>query len=250
VTITTSTSGGETHQGGPHPHDRGRHTGPGSKLRARRVAGFVLITVGLTLLGVVVWEFWGTNWVAHRAQERIVQAVKQEWEQGDGVHGGNGAVEVAEGRTKALVHIPRFGDDYVIPVLEGTGEDVLAVGYGHFDGTAEPGGIGNYALAAHRVTHGEPLRRMPELQPGDQVVIETQSKIFTYVLDTGGDDLVVDFGQGWVTASVPHNPDPGGVEPKQQPGQRLITLVTCAEIFHTENRMVAFGHLKTVSWKH
>jgi sortase A len=42
---------------------------------------------------------------------------------------------------------------------------------------------------------------------------------------------------------VPHNPD-GGVEPPSQvAGQRLITLTTCSEIFHTDNRMIAFGHL-------
>ncbi len=31
--------------------------------------------------------------------------------------------------------------------------------------------------------------------------------------------------------------------PAQEPGQRLITLTTCSEIFHTDNRMIAFGHL-------
>ena len=35
----------------------------------------------------------------------------------------------------------------------------------------------------------------------------------------------------------------GGVEPAQKPGQKLITLTTCAELFHTDNRMIAFGHL-------
>jgi sortase A len=25
--------------------------------------------------------------------------------------------------------------------------------------------------------------------------------------------------------------------------QHLITLTTCSEIFHTDNRMIAFGHL-------
>ena len=32
-------------------------------------------------------------------------------------------------------------------------------------------------------------------------------------------------------------------QPAQRPGQRLITLTTCSEIFHTDNRMIAFGHL-------
>jgi len=41
---------------------------------------------------------------------------------------------------------------------------------------------------------------------------------------------------------VPSNPG-GGVEPPQEKGQRLITLTTCSELFHTDNRMIAFGHL-------
>ena len=41
---------------------------------------------------------------------------------------------------------------------------------------------------------------------------------------------------------LPKNPH-GGVEPAQRPGQKLITLTTCAELFHTDNRMIAFGHL-------
>jgi len=45
-----------------------------------------------------------------------------------------------------------------------------------------------------------------------------------------------------VIDNLPKNPR-GGVEPSQKPGQKLITLTTCAELFHTDNRMIAFGHL-------
>ena len=30
---------------------------------------------------------------------------------------------------------------------------------------------------------------------------------------------------------------------RRSKGQRLITLTTCSEIFHTDDRMIAFGHL-------
>jgi sortase A len=153
-------------------------------------------------------------------------------------------VRVPEGAATALVRIPRFGDDYVMPVLEGTSDDVLAAGFGHFADTAGPGEKGNYALAAHRVTHGEPLRRMPDLQAGDEEIIETRTTTYTYELTSGGDDLVVPFTAGWVVDPLPTNPEEGGVQPAQEPGQRLITLTTCSEIFHTDNRMVAFGVLK------
>ena len=134
-------------------------------------------------------------------------------------------------------------------MLEGVTPDVLAKGYGHFEDTADPGEVGNYAIAAHRVTHGEPLRHMPDLRPGDKVVVETVAATFTYVLDTDPNELVIPFTGVWVLDPLPHNPRPGGPEPAQVQGQRLITLTTCSEIFHTDNRMIAFGHLASVTTK-
>ena len=209
-----------------------------------RWLGLLLIAVGLGLLGYVGWQFWGTNWVSHRAQERIVTDVRRDWDEPATGASRDDAVRVPEGAATALVRIPRFGDDYVMPVLEGTSDDVLAAGFGHFADTAGPGEKGNYALAAHRVTHGEPLRRMPDLRAGDEVIIETRTTTYTYELTSGGDDLVVPFTAGWVVDPLPTNPEEGGVQPAQEPGQRLITLTTCSEIFHTDNRMVAFGVLK------
>jgi len=151
------------------------------------------------------------------------------------------------GEASALIRIPRFGDDYVMPILEGVGDDALARGYGHFEESADPGGRGNFALAAHRVTHGEPLRDMPLLRPGDEVVVETRDRLFTYRLDTDPNDLVVTFTDVWVIDEKPANPVSGGVGPVDAP--RLITLTTCAELFHTDDRMVAFGHLVSTASK-
>jgi sortase (surface protein transpeptidase) len=150
--------------------------------------------------------------------------------------------------TSALLRIPRFGRSYVMPVLEGTSDDVLSQGFGHFADTAPPGAVGNYALAAHRITHGEPLRKMPDLRPGDQVLVETRRAVYTYVLDTNPNDLIVPFTSGWVIDPVPVNPS-GGVTPDPKDGNRLITLTTCSEIFHTDDRMIAFGHLRSVRQK-
>jgi sortase A len=147
------------------------------------------------------------------------------------------------GEAIALVRIPRFGDDYVVPVLEGVGEHELERGLGHFPRTADPGERGNFALAGHRITHGEPLRNMPDLRPGDLVLVETQRRIYRYRLDTDPRELVVELDEDWVLDPVPTNPRHGGVEPEQRPGQRLLTLTTCAELFHTDTRMIAFGHL-------
>ena len=211
----------------------------------RRGAGFYVglacLLAGLALLGYVAWQFFGTNVVAHHRQQQIVERTQRAWDAGTGASGGGTGVELKG--AEALVRIPRFGKDYVMPVQEGVSDEVLAQGFGHFTGSALPGRKGNYALAAHRVTHGEPLRRMPDLRPGDQVIVETRKATYTYSLDTDPNDLVVPFTGTWVVDPLPRNPSAGGVQPPQHPGERLITLTTCAELFHTDKRMIAFGHL-------
>jgi sortase A len=213
--------------------------------------GIGLILAGLGMLGYVAWQFWGTNWVSKRHQREITSQLQKDWASGH----AKKPQFIPKGEASALIRIPRFGKKYVVPVLEGTSQDILAKGFGHFPsgkpggGTAFPGDVGNYALAGHRVTHGEPLRHMPDLRPGDKVIVETVEATYTYVLDTNPNNLVISFTGTWVLDPLPHNPQPGGPEPEQVQGQRLITLTTCSEIFHTDNRMIAFGHLVTVTRK-
>jgi sortase A len=216
-----------------------RGSDAGQRARIAFWSGIVLITAGAILLGYVGWQIWGTTWVSKREQRQITGSLQKQWTEG-------GArlqpKYVPKGQASALIRIPRFGKKYVVPVLEGVSPDVLSRGFGHFTKSADLARVGNYALAAHRVTHGEPLRRMPDLRPGDEVVVETVDTTFTYRLDTDPRKLVIAFTGTWVLDPLPKNPE-GGPQPVQRQDQRLITLTTCSEIFHTDNRMIAFGHL-------
>lgn len=212
--------------------------------------GIGLVAAGLGLLGYVGWQMFGTNIVSERKQREAVEALERQWAEQPTESerdAGPQAEPVRLGTATALIRIPRFGDDYVMPVHEGIADDVLARGYGHFEDAAQAGEKGNYALAAHRVTHGEPLRDMPKLRPGDEVVVETREAVYTYVLDTDPNELIVTFEDVWVVAPDPENPDPGGVQPADDP--RLITLTTCAELFNTDKRMIVFGHLESKTSK-
>ena len=217
---------------------RGSDSGTGARIAFW--SGVTLIVAGLAVLGYVGWQLWGTTWVSKREQKEITGSLQEQWKTEPAAT--LQPKYVPKGEASALIRIPAFGQKYVVPVLEGTSDDVLSKGYGHFTRSADPGEVGNYALAAHRVTHGEPLRRMPELRPGDRVVVETVDHTYTYELDTDPRRLVVPFTGTWVLDPVPKNPG-DGPQPRQAPGQRLITLTTCSEIFHTDNRMIAFGHL-------
>lgn len=204
--------------------------------RRRPAVALLLIGLGLALLGYAAWEYYGTNITAHRHRDQVLHQLDEAWRT------GHGQARTGRGTARAVVRIPRFGDDYRVPVLEGTSARVLATGFGHETGTAGPGQVGNFVIAGHRVTHGEPLRDMPDLRPGDLVLVDTATTTFTYRLTTGGDDLVVPLTATWVLDPAPVNPD-GGAGPPAGAGQRLITIVTCAELFHTDDRMVAFGVL-------
>ncbi|MFC5727791.1 class E sortase [Nocardioides sp.] len=233
---------------------RRRRTRPGgstakpARSGRRRISlwlGCGLIAAGLAVLGWVAWQFWGTNWQAHQRHDQVTTALADGW--GD----GQDVVRTDFGNATAILHVPRFGKDYAVPVLEGSTDDVLAAGVGHMEDTAEAGAKGNYVLAGHRVTHGEPFADLPQLRPGDKVHVETRDATYTYVLDTGGEDLIIPFTETWVLDPSPVNPRDGGTQPPGDAGSHLITLLTCSEIFHTDDRSVIFGHLlKTTPAKH
>lgn len=217
---------------------RVRRRRPQTKKQPRWLAigGYGLIVAGLAVLAWVAWQFWGTNWVSERRQEAVAADLQDGWAD------GQDAVRTDFGRATAILHVPRWGDDYAVPVLEGSTDEVLAAGIGHMEGTAGPGEVGNYVLAGHRVTHGEPFAEFPELQEGDRVFVETRTATYVYELDFDGAALEVPFTEDWVIQPFPRNPD-GGIQPPPGVGRQLITLVSCAEIFHTDLRSVVFGHL-------
>lgn len=196
----------------------------------RRIAfwvGLLLLFGGLAALLWVAWQIWGTNWISHQEQQREVKLFKS----GDG--------------PPALLKVPRFGADYVVPINEGISDAVLAKGIGRFPKSAAPGAIGNYALAGHRITHGQPFAKMLDLRPGDLVEVLTHKATYVYVIDTDPRSLKVPFTAAWVLAPDPVNPG-GGPQARQGPQERIITLATCAELFRTDDRTVVFGHLLRV----
>jgi len=134
----------------------------------RRVAGWageLLVTLGVLVLLFAAWQLWWTDVVSNRAQTQIVDSLEATFAR-EGAEATSAPVP-ANGIPDALndegafavLRIPRFGDDYARPIIEGTGRDVLALGVGHYVGTAGPGQVGNFALAGHRTTFPSP--RMP-----------------------------------------------------------------------------------------
>jgi sortase A len=139
------------------------------------------------------------------------------------------------GRATSIV-VPSIG--LQAPVVRGTDDAALARGVGQWQNDTGPGERGNYVLAGHRVTHGEPFADLPDVRAGDRVVIKTADYRFVYKMDTAGDAYRVDDRELWPVQAMPR-PMRGGPN-------RILTLITCAETFHTDDRFVAFGHLVAV----
>jgi sortase A len=254
MNTTTTLGGSDDSAEPPEPDGRDKLPRPRGRVISLMV-GFLLLLAGLVMLGYVAWQYWGTDIIAHRKQAEIRAEIHARWEYPTVTDLlGPQSSSPPLGSADALVRIPAFGSDYEMPLIEGVRDSDLSRGIGHFPGTG-PGQIGNFALAAHRVTHGEPFRDLPELGPGDEVIVETADATYTYVLDTNPNDLVVPFTSNWVIDPVPVAPEgeaPPGMptfESDTIPVEAMITLTTCSELFHTDDRLVAFGHLDTTTPK-
>lgn len=205
--------------------------------------GIGLLVAGLACLGWVGFQYVGTNVVSEQAFETETEQLRTKWqEQERSDPRGKTPASVVPGEAVALLRIPAFGDDYEIPILTGTDLSILSKGVGHYASTAAPGQIGNFAIAGHRVTHGQPFAKMLTLKQGDEVIVETREAIYTYVLDDSPRKLTVQDSETWVLDPVPGEPD-------SKPTEALITLTTCQDLFRSPDRSIGFGHLQNTQNK-
>jgi sortase A len=210
---------------------------------ALRTVGELLITLGLLLFLFCAYQLFYTNVVADRAMTSEVSDLRRSWAQTAtptprSLSGAAAPFDTAdtagrEGSAFAILHIPRIGAT-AIPVIEGTGLDVLGRGVGHYTGSAMPGQVGNFAVAGHRKTHGEPFRHLDAVRAGDAVVVETADTWYTYQVDR--DPYIVDPTDIGVVDPVPG-------KPRATPTEKLLTLTTCNPWWASTQRMIVVGHL-------
>ncbi|MET9465615.1 class E sortase [Streptomyces sp. NPDC006544] len=134
----------------------------------------------------------------------------------------------------AEMYVPRFGPDWNKPVLEGTGPELLKKGLGHYAGTARLGGSGNFAVAGHRRTYGDPFKDVPQLRVGDAVILKDASTWYTYTVRAEPlRTLPTEVG---VVDPVPRR------SPFTAPGSYL-TLTTCDPEWGHSHRLVVWAEL-------
>lgn len=190
--------------------------------------------------------YTSTSWASAKAQKQAVAQLDKDWKNATPENRASMRPDKAKsGQAFATIKIPRLGKSYRMPIFKGTSDEVLAKGFGQFKESANPGESGNFALAAHRVTHGEPLRDIEKLRVGDQIIVDTIDFHYVYKVDSDPRKLQVKFTDTWVLDRQPINPKPKGMDTPRYDRNQLITLTTCAELFHTDLRTVVFGSLES-----
>jgi sortase A len=134
----------------------------------------------------------------------------------------------------AVIYIPRFGVDWKRVVRQSTEAQVLdsaTAGVGHYTGTAMPGGIGNFAVAAHDTGYGNTFLGVSTLKVADRIYLQTDSGWYTYEFRNFQyvQPNAINVLNAVPTVSTTATTD------------RIITLTTCNPPYHAAERMIAYG---------
>ena len=194
-----------------------------------RFAAELALTAGFVLL---LFAFYLLVWSNHRTagiQDDLLQEFRAEAGQSKGTE----PRRPSAGDGVAVMHIPRFGKDWQKVVVEGVDPDDLRNGPGRFSDSAMPGKKGNFAVAGHRATHGEPFARLDEMEQGDRIVVETADEWLVY--QVAWSEIVPP------TAVELLEPVPG--HPGRKGKQRLMTLITCHPRWSSTERLAVGAQL-------
>ncbi|MET8604990.1 class E sortase [Streptomyces rubiginosohelvolus] len=201
---------------------------------ASRAVGEVFISLGVLMLLFVTYQLWWTNIRADQIAGKETNRIQDEWANGDRTPG-----VFAPGEGFAIMHIPKL--DVVAPIAEGIDkEKVLDRGMiGHYgEGklkTAMPSDKqGNFSVAGHRNTHGEPFRYINKLQRGDPIVVETRDAYYTYEMAS----ILPQTSPSNISVIEPIPVGSGFTKPG-----RYLTLTTCTPEFTSTYRLIVWGKM-------
>jgi sortase A len=188
----------------------------------------VLIGAGLAVAGIDAYRV--IDPLAPAREHALQQQLEKQWQSApaasaasaasEGRAGAGRALTVRPGRAFAMLRIPALGRDWKFAVVEGASLAQLATGPGHVTGTALPGQAGNFAVAAHDITAGNPFLHLKSLRPGDAIYVTTRYGSYKYLV-TG--QKIVRYTDVAVLAPVPGKPG-------LAPGRPYVTLITCTPV--------------------
>jgi sortase A len=223
--------------------------------QALRLLGELLITLGVIVFLFIPYELWFTGLYTEHAQSQFKRQLAASWASPAPVASPSpgaspstpGATSVPTasapavapvvlpGNAIGIIRIPRLGLNYGYAIVQGVSTDDLKKGPGHYPGSADPGGLGNFVVSGHRTTYLAPFNGLGDLAQGDAIVIETRDTYYTYRVTTIQTVLPTDVA---VILPVPG-------QPRAKPTQALITLTTCTPKYSATHRLVVTGLLES-----
>jgi sortase A len=201
-------------------------------------AGELLVTLSVLIFLYFVYSAWFTNVTATAKQTELSKEITKRFEVRDAkplVQTESQATEVPKQVTPiGLLYIPRLQDKvWGLPIVQGVGHHELSLGVGHYPSTELPGELGNFAIAGHRATNGEPFAYFERLKADDLVYVRTQDGWFEYQLLQ---NKKIQESETWVLSDRPKGID-------TDPNSALITLTTCDPRWNSYQRWAWWGVL-------
>ncbi|WP_216829017.1 class D sortase [Alkalihalobacterium elongatum] len=139
---------------------------------------YVFIIAGLGLLLYGGYQYWQTQ-SAQKASLASAYELLETKETEENVQSTIDDFNPKVGETVGILSIPAIEAE--LPIVEGTDEDELEKGVGHFKGTAYPTQNDQIVLSGHRDTV---FRRMGELEIGDHFIIKLPYGEFAYEIES------------------------------------------------------------------
>jgi sortase A len=205
----------------------------GSRIRTGvRGLGEIMITFGVIVLLFAAYEVWGTTAVIGDHQNDLDQQLAQDWDEpaADPTVGPTPTASAPGPPTGiARLYIPKLDKQWV--VVEGVTQKAIRYAPGHYPSSADPGQVGNFAVAGHR--NRATFWRLDELNVGDAIVVETKKEWFVYKVTRSH---IVKPSAIEVVAPVPGKP---GVKATTA----MLTLTTCNPKFDNYQRLIIHAQL-------
>ncbi|MCR8671237.1 class E sortase [Agrococcus sp. HG114] len=221
----------------------------GRRATAASVLGELLLTAGVLALGYAGWQVALSDAVLGGQQQQAARAFAAEL---GPLQPQQAAAEsvlrtdeppaetaVADGESFAVMYIPRLGQ-FERVVGEGTSRavlDSLEQGLAHYAHSAQPGQLGNFAIAGHRNGQGGPFTRLDEMRIGDRIYVQTSSAWYAY--EFRNHEYVAPTAVE-VVAPVPQMPEVPA-------DGRYLTLTTCNPEWSSRGRLIAYATF--VGWQ-
>lgn len=187
----------------------------------RRFIGILLILIGVSIIGTVVYKKMVTSNKQNEVLESFENQLKEDNTNNESHEDVN--LDSINGYTPiAIMEIPSI--KLKQPVVEGITEDVIKYFLGKFPESTMPGEVGNFAVAGHRVSDfTDAFINLYKVKPGDNVIVTTKDGKYTYEVE---ESFIV---------------EPEQVEVLENADYEKITLITCT--IGSKRRVIVTGKL-------